>query len=64
MENSEYEIPKRATLSVGEVAKILSVGKNTVYQGIQTKTIPTIGIGRTKRIPTNWIVNLLAEWNS
>jgi excisionase family DNA binding protein len=64
-ENNEIEIriPKKLTLSPVEVAKILGIGKNAVYESVKREEIPTVGLGRTIRIPTTWVKARLDEWN-
>lgn len=64
-ENNEIEIriPKKPTLSPVEVAKILGIGKNAVYESVKRGEIPTVGLGRTIRIPTTWVKARLDEWN-
>ena len=60
----EITIPKKLTLSPVEVAKILGVGKNSVYESIRRDEIPTVGLGRTLRIPTAWVKARLDEWEN
>ena len=64
-ENNEIEIriPKKPTLSPVEVAKILGIGKNAVYESVKRGEIPSVGLGRTIRIPTTWVKARLDEWN-
>ena len=64
-ENNEIEIriPKKPTLSPVEVAKILGIGKNAVYESVKRREIPSVGLGRTIRIPTTWVKARLDEWN-
>jgi len=64
-ENNEIEIriPKKPTLSPVEVAKILGIGKNAVYESVKRAEIPSVGLGRTIRIPTTWVKARLDEWN-
>ena len=59
----EIRIPKKPTLSPVEVAKILGIGKNAVYESVKREEIPTVGLGRTIRIPTTWVKARLDEWN-
>jgi excisionase family DNA binding protein len=47
-----------------EVAEALGVGKNLVYAAIRAGRIPNVGLGRTVRIPTSWLVALLESWKS
>ena len=64
-ENNEIEIriPKKLTRSPVEVAKILGIGKNAVYESVKRGEIPSVGLGRTIRIPTTWVKARLDEWN-
>ena len=65
-ESNEYEItiPKKPTLSPVEVAKILGIGKNAVYESVKRGEIPSVGLGRTIRIPTTWVQARLDEWDT
>lgn len=59
------EIPfDNPTMSVNQVAEALGVGKNLVYAAIRAGRIPNVGLGRTVRIPTGWLVALLDSWKS
>jgi len=51
-------------MSAIQVAEALGVGKNLVYQAIRAGRIPNVGLGRTVRIPTSWLVALLDSWKS
>lgn len=62
-EENEIAIPKKPTLSPVEVAKILGTGKNAVYESVKRGEIPTVGLGRTIRIPTTWVKARLDEWD-
>jgi len=42
---------ERATLTVGEAAKILGISRNSAYQGILTGEIPHIRVGKRILIP-------------
>ena len=54
----------KPTMSAIQVAEALGVGKNLVYQAIRAGRIPNVGLGRTVRIPTSWLVTLLDSWKS
>ena len=47
-------------LKVGEVAAILRVGRNQLYQAVTRGEIPAVRIGRTIRIPKHALLDLLA----
>lgn len=54
--------PRKPTLSVEEVSKILGVGKNAVYAAVKDGRIPTVGLTRRVRIPTEWVKRHLTDW--
>ena len=54
----------KPTMSAIQVAEALGVGKNLVYAAIRAGRIPNVGLGRTVRIPTSWLVALLDSWKS
>ena len=54
--------PDKPTLSVAEVSKILGVGKNAVYAAVKDGRIPTVGLTRRVRIPTQWVKRHLTDW--
>jgi len=54
----------KPTMSAIQVAEALGVGKNLVYAAIRAGRIPNVGLGRTVRIPTSWLVALLESWKS
>ena len=61
MSNNPLDKP---TMSAIQVAEALGVGKNLVYAAIRAGRIPNVGLGRTVRIPTSWLVALLESWKS
>jgi len=50
---------ERATLTVGEAAKILGIARNSAYQGILMGEIPYIKIGRRILVPKAALMKLL-----
>jgi excisionase family DNA binding protein len=50
---------ERATLTVDEAAKILGISRNSAYQGILTREIPHIKIGRRILVPKAALMRLL-----
>ena len=54
----------KPTMSVIQVAKALGVGKNRVYEAVREGRIPNVGLGKTVRIPTSWLIALLESWKS
>jgi excisionase family DNA binding protein len=48
------------TLSVRNAAKLLGVGKSTLYDAIARNQIPCIPIGTRKLIPAWWVEAALA----
>jgi hypothetical protein len=41
--------------SILEVCEVLEIGRNSGYGAARQNLIPTITIGRTKRVPGNWL---------
>lgn len=54
----------KPTMSVIQVAKALGVGKNRVYEAVRAGRIPNVGLGKTVRIPTSWLIALLESWKT
>jgi len=54
--------PDTPTLSAIEVARILGVGKNAVYAAVKDGRIPTVGLTKRVRIPTQWVKRHLTDW--
>lgn len=48
-----------AVLKVDELAKILSIGRNTAYELIRSGKIRSVKIGRTYRIPLTAVEDYL-----
>lgn len=43
-----------------EVGKILHIGKNNVYKGLRTGTIPSIRIGKKYLVPKVYLIEYLS----
>jgi excisionase family DNA binding protein len=46
---------------ISETARFLSLSRSLIYQLINSGTLPTVRIGRTRRIPTKAVVELAAN---
>lgn len=51
----------KLTLSVGETAKLLGIGRNLCYDRVKTGEIPAIKIGRRLLVPRSALEKLLAD---
>jgi excisionase family DNA binding protein len=51
-----------ALIRVDEAARFLSIGRSTLYELIARGDIPTVHIGRSVRIPTQALKNLVETW--
>ncbi|MET8126070.1 helix-turn-helix domain-containing protein [Streptomyces sp. NBC_01707] len=47
-------------LTVGEVMARLKVGRSTVYDLIRTRRLPSVAIGRCRRIPARALRDFIA----
>lgn len=54
-------INERSTLTVGECAKVLGIGRSAAYEAVRTGQIPTIRVGRRFLIPKVALARLLDE---
>lgn len=52
-------LPDSPSMTVAEVATALKIGKDTAYAAIHRGDIPSIRIGKTIRIPTIKIAEML-----
>lgn len=50
----------RRTLSVAEAAEMLGVSTRTGYRMVDAGEIPAIRIGRSLRVPADWVDQVLA----
>ena len=48
-------------LTAGEVAQVLRIGRNTVYEYLRTGRIPSVKIGRRLLIPKAALLRLLED---
>ena len=46
-------------LTVGEMASVLRIGRNSAYQLVKDGNIPSIHVGRSIRIPRNALVQFM-----
>lgn len=51
---------QRAVFTVREVAKILGVGRNTLYEALRRGELPALRIGRRVLIPAAWLERILS----
>jgi excisionase family DNA binding protein len=47
------------TISVHEAARLLGIGRSLAYEGVKRGEIPAVRVGRTVRVPTAKLLNLL-----
>jgi len=52
---------QKLTLTVGEAAKILGIGRQLAYDKVKTGEIPVIKIGRRLLVPRSALLKLLAD---
>lgn len=52
---------KRLTLTVGETAKLLGIGRQLAYDRVKTGEIPVIKVGRRLLVPRRALEKLLDE---
>jgi excisionase family DNA binding protein len=53
--------PKRLTMTVGEAAKRLGIGRNGAYEAARNGQIPTIQIGKRILVPVVALEQKLAD---
>ena len=54
-----HDIPERRLLcTVAEACHLLSVGKTTLYSMLSNQEIPSVKIGRSRRIPVSALTEL------
>ena len=53
------EILSKPTCSLPEAGSALGVGRNPAYEAAKRGEIPTVQIGRLKRVPTSWLRRVL-----
>lgn len=51
-------------ISVEEAAQLLDVGRSTVYDLLRTRAIPSVRIGRCRRIPVTGLRAYIADLES
>ena len=57
----ETPLPKRKTLSVGEAAEALGIGRTLAYEAVRRGEIPTVRIGRRLLVPRAALDRLLNQ---
>ncbi len=56
--------PGKLALKPAEVAEMLSISRNRIYEFVQTKQIPAIRFGKSIRIPTKALEQWIYEQQS
>jgi excisionase family DNA binding protein len=56
--------PRPALLTVKQAARVLNVGRSTVYQLIADGRLEVVHIGRSTRVPTDAIARLIGALRS
>jgi excisionase family DNA binding protein len=54
----------RLLVSVAEAAELLDVGRSTVYDLMRTRVLPSVRIGRCRRIPMDGLRTYIAGLES
>ncbi|MBK7610835.1 MAG: helix-turn-helix domain-containing protein [Actinomycetales bacterium] len=55
------DVRGRATLSIPEAARLMSVGRNQMYAAAAAGTIPTLRIGKRLLVPTAPLLAMLGH---
>src|SRR5262245_57513056 len=58
-EDDDHDDHEPLTLTVGQAAQVLGVGRNSAYNAIKAGTIPAIRIGKVYRVPTAALKKML-----
>ena len=53
---NNHELAQLGTVSVTEAGQYLGVCRNTAYQLVRTGEIPSIKLGRLRRVPAGWLL--------
>jgi excisionase family DNA binding protein len=59
MNSLTAELLANETLTPAEVQRILRASRSTIDRGLRDKTIPHFHLGRSVKIPTQWLRALL-----
>lgn len=51
-----------AVLTANDLQDILGIGRNTVYELLNSGTIPALRIGKQWRIPKDAVLHHLGQW--
>ncbi len=54
-------VPLKLLLTADEAARALSIHRSTLYELLMCGDIPSIKIGRARRIPVAWLEKWIAE---
>ncbi|MCT1619303.1 helix-turn-helix domain-containing protein [Janibacter hoylei] len=54
------KVPEKMLMTVAETAEVLNVGKSAVYDLIRMKRLPSVKIGRLRRIPVTAVEEYVA----
>ncbi|MEV2226120.1 excisionase family DNA-binding protein [Nocardia vinacea] len=54
-ENILQRLLNEPTVSVPDAARLLGVGKSTVYAAVKSGGVPAIRVGNRVRIPSRWV---------
>ena len=52
---------QRALLKVREVVQVLGIGRSTVYELMDSGTLESVRIGKSRRVPTDALERFLAD---
>jgi excisionase family DNA binding protein len=61
MSNSTNEIVTEGLQRISETARFLGVSRSLIYQLINAVVLPTVRIGRSRRIPIKAVRNFAAD---
>lgn len=59
--SSNRELVAEGLQRISEAARFLGISRSLVYQLINAGDLPTVRIGRSRRIPTNAVLELAAN---
>ncbi|MFD6357048.1 helix-turn-helix domain-containing protein [Nocardia tengchongensis] len=51
------------TISIADAARLLGIGRSTVYAAVKSGELPAIRVGHRVRIPSKWIREALRVEN-
>jgi excisionase family DNA binding protein len=56
----ELGLPARASYPVRQAAKILGIGKDTLYRAVHSGRVRTVPVGKVLYVPTTELARILA----